>query len=211
MKLLSVNIAAPREVHCRGRSYRSGIYKQAVAAPIWLGRLNLAGDGQADLKAHGGPYQAVYGYPHEHYAYWSAELKRDDFAYGQFGENFTLAGLLESAVYVGSIYRIGGAVVQVTQPRIPCFKLADKMGIRGFAKTFLKANRSGFYLRVLEEGEVAAGDVITLLHADAAGMSIADINHLLHFDKSDREAAKRALTIEALSPDWRRAVEALLA
>jgi len=210
MKLLSVNIAAPREVHGR-RRYRTGIYKQAAAAPIWLGRLNLAGDGQADLKAHGGPYQAVYAYPYEHYAYWSAELRRDDFAYGQFGENFTLTGLLESDVDVGSIYRIGQAVVQVTQPRIPCFKLADKMGIPGFAKTFLQANRSGFYLRVLEEGEVAAGDAIALLQADAAGISIAAIHHLLHVDKSNRAAAQRALTIEALSPDWRRAIEALLA
>ena len=210
MKLLSVNLGLPQIVHYNGESYRTGIYKSAVAGQVRLGRLKLAGDGQADLQAHGGAYQAVYCYPHEHYAYWAGELGRDDFPWGQFGENFTLSGMLESAVYVGSVYRIGTAVVQATQPRIPCFKLAHKMGIRGFAAAFLKANRPGFYLRVLEEGEVAAGDAIDLLEEDRAGMTVAAVHHLRHVDRANRDALRRAVTIEALSPDWRRAFEARL-
>ena len=118
---------------------------QPVAGPVSLKRLNLAGDGQGDLKNHGGEYQAVYCYPHEHYAYWATELARDDFAFGQFGENFTTQGLLENEVCIGDTFRIGEAIVQVTQPRVPCYKLADKLGIPGFDKTFLRANRSGFY------------------------------------------------------------------
>ena len=115
---------------------------------------NLDGDGQADLQAHGGTYKAAYVYSYDHYAYWSEALERDDFSYGQFGENFTVQGMLETDVLIGSIYRLGGALVQVTQPRVPCFKLAHKMGIPTFVKTFMQAERTGFYLRVLEEGEV---------------------------------------------------------
>ena len=158
MRLLSVNAARPRTVSIGGRTYATGIYKTAVDGPAWLGRLNLAGDGQGDLKNHGGQYQAVYCYSQEHYAYWAARLARDDFAFGQFGENFTTEGLLENEVCVGDKLRVGGALIQVTQPRVPCYKLADKLGIRGFEVTFLQANRSGFYAQVLEAGEVAAGD-----------------------------------------------------
>ena len=210
VKLLSVNVSMPREITARAASYRSGIYKEAQSAPVRLGRLHLEGDGQADLKAHGGVNRAVYCYPYEHYAYWAGELGRDDFAYGQFGENLTTAGLLESAVCIGSVYRVGSAVIQVTQPRVPCFKLADKMGIPGFAKTFLRANRPGFYARVLEEGAVAAGDRIALLQEDAVGMSVAAVNHCRHFDRANRAAIERALCLTALSPEWRRAFEALL-
>ena len=211
MKLLSVNISQPKPVEFDGQDYLTGIYKQAVKGRIWLGRLNLDGDGQADLDAHGGPNRALYCYPHENYAYWRKELQRDDFQYGQFGENLTTQGLLENEVCIGDIYEIGQAVIQLTQPRVPCYKLANKLGIPGFAKTFLRANRSGFYARVLEEGGVQADDGIRLLQRDAVGMSVAEVNAELYLEKGDRASVERALRIEALSPGWRRSFETMLA
>ena len=210
MKLLSVNVSQPKTVSINGKTYDTGIYKSAVAGSVSLKRLNLAGDGQGDLKNHGGEYQAVYCYPYEHYAYWATELARDDFAFGQFGENFTTEGLLENEVRVGDTFRIGKAVVQVTQPRVPCYKLADKLGVSGFDRTFLRANRSGFYLRVLEEGDVKAGDSIALISKDVIGMSVAEVNAALYLGKQ-RAAAERARQIEALSPGWKRSFEKLLA
>ncbi len=211
MKLLSINIAQPRTVATNGRSYQTGIYKKHRMGRVFLGRLGLDGDGQADLNNHGGPNRAVYCYPHEHYGYWASELKRDDFHYGQFGENLTLLGLLESSVCIGDVFRIGGAVIEVSQPRVPCYKLADKLGVAGFEKTFLQANRPGFYARVLEEGIVEAGDPIAPLEQDPAGMTVAEVNRALYIDRSDRTAAQRATQIEALSPEWRRSFADLLA
>ncbi len=210
MKIVSVNVAQPKTVSINGRTYVTAIYKIARVGPVSLTRLNLDGDGQGDLKNHGGEYQAVYCYPHEHYAAWATELARADFAFGQFGENFTTLGLLEAEVCVGDAFRVGGAVIQATQPRVPCYKLADKMGIRGFDKTFLRANRSGFYVRVLEEGAVEAGDAIALISRDPIGMSIAEVNAALYLDK-EPAAAERALQIDALSPGWKRSFEKLLA
>ncbi len=210
MTLLSVNAARPQTVSIEGRTYSTGIYKIALEGPVWLGRLNLAGDGQGDIKNHGGQYQAVYCYPHEHYAYWSEQLGGDDFTFGQFGENFTTQGLLEHEVCVGDSLRIGGALIQVTQPRVPCYKLANKLGIPGFDKTFLKANRSGFYAQVLEEGEVAAGDAIERVSRDPVGMTVAEVNAALLLDKNPA-AVKRALRLTALSPEWRGRFEKMLA
>ena len=211
MRLLSVNVSVPKTVSIKGRTYPTSIYKRAVHDRVWLARLNLKGDEQADLKNHGGPYQAVYCYPHENYTYWREQLGRDDFEYGQFGENLTLEGLSENEVCIGDSYRIGEALIQVTQPRVPCYKLANKLGIPGFDKTFLHANRSGFYARVLEEGEVGAGDAIAQVDADSVGMTVAQVNAALYLDKGDRAAVERALQIEALSPGWRRSFEKLLA
>lgn len=210
MKLLSINISQPQAVAIGGRSYETGIYKRHRMGRVTLGTLGLDGDGQADLKAHGGPHRAVYCYPHEHYGYWASQLARDDFHYGAFGENLTLLGLLETGVCIGDVYRIGGAVIQASQPRVPCYKLADKLGVPGFEKTFLKANRSGFYARVLEEGALEAGDPIQLLEKDPAGMTVAEVNAALYIDRNDRAAAKRAAGIKALSPEWRRSFEMLL-
>lgn len=210
MKLLSVNAARPQTVSIEGRTYSTSIYKMAFEGPVWLGRLNLAGDGQGDKKNHGGQYQAVYCYPHEHYAYWSEQLGGDDFTFGQFGENLTTQGLLEHEVCVGDALRIGGALIQVTQPRVPCYKLANKLGIPGFDKTFLKANRSGFYAQVLEEGEVAAGDAIERVSRDPVGMTVAEVNAALLLDKNPA-AVKRALRLTALSPEWRGRFEKMLA
>ncbi len=210
MKLLSVNAARPQTVSIEGRTYATGIYKMALEGPVWLGRLNLAGDGQGDKKNHGGQYQAIYCYPHEHYAYWSERLERDDFTFGEFGENFTTQGLLEHEVCVGDTLRIGGALIQVTQPRVPCYKLANKLGIPGFDKTFLQANRSGFYAQVLEEGQVEAGDGIERISRDPVRMTVAEVNAALLLDK-DPAAVKRARRLTALSPEWRGRFEKMLA
>ena len=210
MRLLSVNVSQPIAVEIAEQRYHTGIYKIAVAGRLWLGRTQLAGDGQGDMENHGGPNRAVYCYPHEHYAHWSDELARDDFEYGQFGENLTTQGLLENQVCVGDAFQVGEAVIQVTQPRVPCYKLANKLGIPGFAKTFLQANRPGFYARVLEEGSVGAGDTILLVQKDPVGMTVAEVNAALYLDKQ-KDAVERALQIEALSPGWRQSFEKLLA
>ena len=211
MRLRSVNVSLPKTVPYRDGTLTTGIYKEPVAGRVQVHSLHLEGDGQADLVAHGGEFKAIYVYPYEHYATWQHELGRDDFAYGQFGENFTVDGMLETDVHVGDVYRVGTAVVQVTQPRVPCFKLAHKMGIPTFVKTFLKANRSGFYLRVLEEGEVGAGDEFELVRADPMLMSVAEINYVLYFDKDNYESARRALQIDGMSPGWRESFEGILA
>lgn len=202
MKLLSVNVSQPKEVPYQDSTLTTSIYKEPINQRVMVHTLSLEGDGQADLKNHGGIYKAVYVYSYEHYATWSNELGHDDFAMGQFGENFTVDGMLETDVNVGDIYRIGEALVQVTQPRVPCYKLAHKMGLPTFAKTFMKANRPGFYLRVLEEGEVGAGDDIELIKADPIGMSVAEVNYLLYFDNTNVENAKRALQIDGMAPGW---------
>ena len=210
MKLLSVNVSEPKDVPYRGGTLRTGIYKQPVAGRLMMRTLNLDGDGQADLKAHGGPDKAVYAYPFEHYATWAHELGRDDLTYGQFGENLTVEGLLEDAVSIGDRYRIGSALVEVTQPRAPCFKLAHKMGLSDFAKTLTDARRTGFYLRVLEEGEVGAGDSIECVQAASDSMTIQQIFHLLYFDSHNVEAMARAAALPALATSWREAFEHMI-
>jgi MOSC domain-containing protein YiiM len=174
-----------------------------------LRQLNLDGDAQADLKVHGGEHMAVYVYPYEHYAYWTGQLQRDDFNYGQFGENFTVEGLLEDEVGIGDVYRVGGALVEVTQPRVPCFKLEHKMALHGFVKRFMQAERTGFYLRVLETGDVAAGDTIT--RVKQGEMSVRQIFRLLYFDQGNTAEIAKAQSLPALAQTWRAAFANLLA
>src|SRR5919202_937209 len=166
MKLLSVNVSLPRKVPHGRKTVSTGIFKEPVAGRIMLRTLNLDGDGQADLVNHGGIYRAVYVYSIENYGYWQRELGRTDFSFGQFGENFTVEGMLEDDVYVGDVFRVGEALVEVTQPRPPCFKLGIKMGMAEFPKLFLASGRVGFYLRILEEGEVGAGDSFERIKSD---------------------------------------------
>jgi MOSC domain-containing protein YiiM len=211
MKLLSVNVSLPKEVEYRGRRVSSGIFKEPVSGRVPLRQLNLEGDGQADLVAHGGVYKAVYAYPFEHYGYWQSELGRDDFQFGQFGENLTVQGMLETDVCVGDVYRVGTVLLGVTQPRVPCFKLGIKMGSDDFLKPFLRSCRVGFYLRVLEEGEVGTSDTVTRVSREPIPMSVHDICHLYYFDKTNLEDRKRAIQIKALSPGWREGFEEQLA
>ena len=170
-----------------------------------LRETNIDGDGQGDLRVHGGTYKAIYGYPFEHYNHWQQELQRDDLTYGQFGENLTLEGLLEEAVHIGDVFQIGSAVkLQITQPRVPCFKLAYKMGLPEFPKQFLESRRVGFYFRVLEEGEITAGDAIKRIGIASETMSVTEIVNLRYFDTDDREKIARARKLPALSPSWKR-------
>ena len=211
MKLLSVNVSRPREISHDGKTVRTGIFKQRIAGRVMLRELNLEGDGQADLVGHGGIYKAAYVYSFENYGYWEKELGRSDFDFGQFGENFTVEGMLDDDIHVGDSFRIGGSLVEVTQPRVPCFKLGIRMGIPGFEHVLLSSNRLGFYLRVLEEGEVGAGDAIERVEIDPERMSVADVNNLLYFDLGNLADARKALRIKALSPGWRGSFEDRLA
>lgn len=211
MKLLSVNVSRPREVAHGSETVTTGIFKEPVEGRVMLETLNLEGDGQADLVGHGGIYKAAYAYPVENYEYWKRELGREDLAFGRFGENFTVEGMQEDEVHVGDVFRVGNALVEVTQPRVPCYKLGIKMGLRGFEKRFLVGCRVGFYLRVLEEGEVGAGDVFDRVETDPRRMTVREMCHLLYFDPENLERAREALRIRALSPGWRQSFEERLA
>ncbi len=211
MKLLSVNVSLPKEIDHRGKTVTTGIFKEPVDGRVMLRALNLDGDGQADLIGHGGKFRAVYVYSYDNYAYWKRELGRTDFTFGQFGENFTVEGMLDDAIHVGDVFRVGGALVEVTQPRVPCFKLAIRMGLEGFQNLLLSSNRIGFYLRVLEEGEVGAGDVIEPVKTDPRRMTVGKVNNLLYFDLGNLEDSRKALRIKALSPGWRGSFEDRLA
>ncbi len=175
MRVVSVNVAVARIVPWKGGTVSTGIYKEPVARRVRVGPLGLEGDEQADLRVHGGPLKAVYGYPSEHYAFWRRELPGVDLPWGMFGENVTTEGLLEPSVKVGDRYRVGTAVLEVTKPRFPCFKLGVKFGREDILPRFLWSGRSGFYFRVAEEGEVAAGDPIDVVEGAARGPTIADI------------------------------------
>ena len=204
MKLLSVNVSPPVEVLHRGKTVTTGIFKEPVSRRVMLRTMNLDGDGQADLTAHGGIYKAAYVYSTENYDYWKQELGRTDFAFGQFGENFTVEGMPEDEIHVGDVFRVGGALVEVTQPRVPCYKLGIKMDRPQFVKMFLASCRVGFYLRVLEEGEVGAGDVFDRLRTEPERMTVREICHLLYFDPENLRGANKALRIRALSPGWQQ-------
>jgi MOSC domain-containing protein YiiM len=202
MKVISVNVGLPKIIEMNGVKVETGIFKEPTNEALMLRRFNFDGDKQADLHNHGGEYKAVYAYPHEHYPTWQSELKRDDFRFGQFGENLTTEGLLEDEIFVGNVYRFGDALLQITQPRVPCFKLAIRMNNPQMVKLFMKAQRTGYYMRVLEEGMVGAGDKITLEREDPQRMSIRVINHLLYFEPNAELAAK-AVRIESLTPSWK--------
>jgi MOSC domain-containing protein YiiM len=211
MKLISVNVAMPSPVEYEGRSYTTGIFKQPVSGRVALRRHNLDGDGQGNRTVHGGEFKAVDAYPAEHYAAGARELERTDLEPGQFGENFTVEGMLEHAVHVGDVFRIGTATVEVAQPRLPCATLAMKMRSRTFPKQFLASGRLGFYLRVIQEGAVCAGDAIERVEFGAERITIADLWRAFHLEKDDLETARRALRLPTLETEWRRPFEQRLA
>lgn len=210
MKLLSVNVSQPKDVAYNGKMIQTGIFKEPVEGRVWLRKLGLDGDGHGDLAVHGGIDKAVYAYPIEHYEHWMEELGRDVFSFGQFGENFTVEGLIEEEIHIGDVFQIAGAQVQVTQPRVPCFKLGLKMGSSTFPKRFLTSERSGFYLRVIAEGSVGAGDSIERIKIDSARLSIKEVHHLYYFDNLNRQGIKRVLDVPALSDSWRESFEGFL-
>lgn len=210
MKLLSVNRSLPKEVLYKERLVKTGIFKEAVDHSVSVTKLNIEGDGQADLKVHGGESKAVMVYSYDNYSYWESVLKREAFKMGQFGENFTVSGMLDTAVCIGDQFSIGSCLFEVTQPRIPCFKLEMKMKMNGFAALYLKSDRVGFYMRVLREGSVKKGDFIEKYYENDIRLSIAETKNLLYFDKGNLAGIKKALTIDALSPSWRKSFEKLL-
>jgi ferredoxin-NADP reductase/MOSC domain-containing protein YiiM len=211
MKLLSANVSLPKEVAHKGKMVRTGIFKEPVEGRIMARTLNLDGDGQADLVGHGGEMRAVLVYSRENYEYWAKNLGRSDFVFGQFGENFTVEGMLDEQIHIGDRFRIGTALFEVSQPRVPCYKLAMKMEVEGFYAQILKSGRPGFYFRVLEEGEIGAGDQIRLVDSDPAGMTVREVSNLLYFEKDDLDGARNVLRIKALSPGWVRSFETRLA
>ena len=207
MRVLSVNVSLPKIVEYRGEKVETGIFKEPVAGRLMLRELNLDGDRQADLRVHGGVDKAAYVYSIENYEYWKRELGRDDFNYGQFGENFTVEGMTDDVVRIGDIFSVGGASAQVTQPRMPCYKLAIKMENPKFLKPFLASRRTGFYLRVLEEGEVGVGDEFELIERDPEPLTVEEIVNLYYFDRDNLSRAQAALRVKALPPGWREGFE----
>ena len=206
MKLISVNIGLPREVTWHGKIVTTAIFKQLVPGRIALRKLNLDGDLQADLTVHGGEHKAVYCYPVEHYAYWKKELPGRDLPLGMFGENFSTEGLLETSVHLGDRYSIGTAEVVVTQPRFPCYKLGVRFQSDDMVKRFLASARTGFYVAVTREGEVAAGDAIKLLARDPNAVPISEIPRLYvakRFAKDDAATLRRALKVAVFPESWK--------
>jgi ferredoxin-NADP reductase/MOSC domain-containing protein YiiM len=209
-RLLSVNAGLPRDIVWKGRTVHTGVWKNPVTGRCHVGRLNLEGDGQGDLDGHGGEHRAVFVYQIESYRYWQEQLKRSDFVYGQFGENFTIEGLADDAVCIGDRFQIGTALFEVTQPRVTCFRVGIRMNEPRMASLLTSSGRPGFYFRVLGEGEVAAGDGIVMVGEAGERMTVAEINALLYLPNHARDGLERALRVEALSPGWRGSFEALL-
>src|SRR5215831_11729816 len=209
-RLLSVNVGLPRDIAWKGRTVHTAIWKNPVAGRCRVSRLNLEGDGQGDLAGHGGEQQAVFVYQIESYRYWQQHLKRTDFVHGQFSENFTIEGLPDDAVCIGDRYRIGSALFEITAPRVTCYRVGIRMNEPRMAALLTSSGRPGFYFRVLQEGEVGAGDEIVKLGEAKERMTVAEINALLYSPNHPRDRLERALRIEALSPGWRGSFEALL-
>jgi len=187
-----------------GEAVSTGIFKEPVEGRVILRQLNLNGDRQADLTVHGGLTKAVYVYPSEHYDFWKVELREMKLPPGSFGENFTTAGLHEDEVNIGDKFRIGSALVRVTEPRMPCYKLGIRFGCTDIIKKFLASERTGFYLSVLQEGEVGAGDDIELIERDKQAVRISDITRLFARDKRNTQLLRRAIDLEALAESWRQ-------
>ncbi|MEG4115508.1 MULTISPECIES: MOSC domain-containing protein [unclassified Microcoleus] len=203
MKLISVNIGLPREVTWKGKTITTGIFKEPVSERVMVQSLNLKGDRQADLIVHGGLDKAVYVYPFEHYDAWRSELPHPKLPLGIFGENFTTTGLKETEVNIGDRFRIGDVHLMVTQPRLPCYKLGIRFGRPDMVKQFLASRRTGFYFRVLQEGEVGAGDTLELVSQDNNNITVADITQLYVREEDDPELLHRAAQLEALPKSWR--------
>jgi ferredoxin-NADP reductase/MOSC domain-containing protein YiiM len=209
-RLLSVNVGLPRDIEWKGRTVRTGIWKDPARGRRRVGRFNLDGDGQGDLAGHGGEQRAVFVYQIESYRYWREHLNRSDFVYGQFSENFTVEGLPDDSVCIGDRYRIGSALFEVSQPRVTCYRVGIRMNDPRMPALLTSSGRPGFYFRVLREGEVGEGDEIVKVGEATVRMTVAEINALLYSPDHPRDRLRSALRIEALSPGWRSSFEALL-
>jgi MOSC domain-containing protein YiiM len=202
-RLLSVNVGLPRDVEWHGRAVRTSIWKEPASGRVRVRRLNLDGDEQSDLSVHGGADKAVYVYPSEHYEYWRGELPGADLPWGAFGENLTTRGLLEDDTRIGDRLRVGSAEFVVTQPRMPCYKLGVRFGRDEMVRRFHESGRSGFYLAVLSEGDVGAGDPVETLARDGHGVTVADVTALYGRDGEDQDLLRRTAGLPALPESWR--------
>jgi MOSC domain-containing protein YiiM/ferredoxin-NADP reductase len=208
-QLLSINVGLPRDIAWKGEKVHTAIWKQPVQGRIAVRRPNVAGDGQGDLAGHGGEHRAVMVYQMEAYRYWEAQLGRKDFTFGQFGENFTVEGLPDDEVCIGDRYRIGSALFEVTQPRVTCYRVGIRMAEPAMPALLVSHHRPGFYFRVLEEGEVGAGDEITKVADGPERITVADIDGLLYLPNTSREQLERSLRVPALSQGWKTSLKAI--
>src|SRR3954451_17849531 len=209
-RLLSLNVGRPREVAWEGKRVRTAIWKDAVDGPRLVRRINIDGDDQADRLPPGGEHRAVFVYQLDSYRYWERELGRDDFTYGQFGENFTVEGLADDEVCIGDRFRIGEAEFEVTQPRVTCYRLGIRMENPAMPTLLVAQHRPGFYLRVLKEGPVQAGQDIVKIADGPARLTVAETDALLYLPDRSPENLRRALTVPALSRGWRESFRDLL-
>ncbi|GAB3704896.1 MOSC domain-containing protein [Spirosoma flavus] len=200
MHILSVNVGLPRSVEWAGRTITTGIFKRPSQGSVYLEPLNFVGDGQADLKVHGGPDKAVYAYDKLHYTHWQQQLERDDWEPGLFGENLTTEGMLESEVHIGDLFRIGSALVRAVQPRFPCYKLNVRFDDPGMTRYFAREGRSGIYFRVVEPGTVQASDVITLIEAANTNITIQKVYQIVLTRQADADLLAQIVSLPHL-PD----------
>jgi ferredoxin-NADP reductase/MOSC domain-containing protein YiiM len=208
-RLLSINVALPRDVEWRGEKVHTAIWKQPVQGRIAVRRLNVEGDGQGDLAGHGGEHRAVMVYQMDAYRYWETQLGRKDFSFGQFGENFTVDGLPDDEVCIGDRYRIGSALFEVTQPRVTCYRVGIRMAEPAMAALLVSHHRPGFYFRVLEEGDVGAGDEVTKVADGPEHITVANMDALLYLPSPSRDQLESSLRVPALSPGWKSSLRAL--
>lgn len=208
MRVVSVNVSLGRTIQWRGREVHTGIFKEPVTGRVMIRRANVDGDRQSDLTVHGGEFKAVYAYASEHYAWWSRELERE-LPPGMFGENLTIDGLDESAVAIGDRFAVGGAVLEAVQPRLPCYKLGIRFEDALMPRRFMRAGRPGIYFRVVEEGDVGAGDPVTRTYEEPHRISVAALVSLLRLETRDPELARRVLDVPALPPSWRELLHAV--
>jgi MOSC domain-containing protein YiiM/ferredoxin-NADP reductase len=208
--LVSVNVGLPKNVPWQGKDVYTGVFKDPVSGHRRVGKLNIEGDGQGDRAGHGGEQRAVFVYQIDSYRYWERELGRNDFVYGQFGENFTVEGLGDDEVCIGDRYQIGTATFEVTQPRVTCYRVGIRMNDPRIPALLVSHHRPGFYFRVLEEGDVQAGDEIIKVASGPEGMPVAEADGLLYLPGHTRQQLLRALRIPALSPGWQASFQALL-
>lgn len=212
MQLLSINVSKKKNLPYGKREIETGIFKEPVASPVRVMPDHIEGDEQADLKNHGGFSKAVYAYGYQHYEYWQNKLNRSALPYGSFGENLTISLLDENEIHIGDTFKIGEAVLSVTQPRVPCFKLGLKFELANMPKLFSQSLRTGLYLSVIESGDISVGDRFELIHKQQNSISIKDLFYAyFHQEKTESlDTLEQALQIEGLSPEWKAQIEQYL-
>ncbi len=209
MDLISINVSLPIDIEYEGKLVSTGIFKKPVDAPIFVSKNNLLGDQQVDLENHGGEHKAVYAFSHNHYPYWQKVLGKPDMEYGQFGENLTISGFDESILHIGDQIKLGRCLLEISQPRVPCFKLGIAVGNKKMPRLFVKHFATGIYMRVLQEGVIQKGDNVEIVHRGKHQLSVKKLFRS-YFDKDIANAQlllETAMEIPELSPEWREKVE----